>query len=1231
MDLPLDSPDLAPLAASLRHYDRRATLPLIAGLFTIPDLHPFTLRLEVLAHLAARHCRGRKVPRLADLNRWLGDLLPRSGYTRYEDPPPDVFVGNVMGPFGNHLLLQGTWIGNDIWLQEVIDAVYGCGQPCADAVQPVFALLRLGTALCERAGLVRWQGAPEQKAADFRLHSGHRVSERARYCLFMPGDLARLRLTPTDLEPFVLPDRQTATSAADGLERTPLVRAGDGLILALPTAVSVALRRYVLATLAHAGSLQTFEARLRNQQVDRVGFHLRSPLRADLLPPGFIAPRPPAGLPPLGLHAGRFDNDKYFVAVILHGDLDALIQHGMDAFSEPDDEAVAALEGFTVDVVERLLRFPHCRAGLVVTVSGGLGGSFAMRQPRLPAGWEQMFIGYSEFLHLIEAEDASLLRWWKLLRHKRVLAESGVRFFPGTDVGDLYAACAEYGYRLIPEDCPYPGNGYIVIDLDFARRFKTRRRQRHDQHCVQLPSGRFLRVARYHARAFWKRLESLPVYASFDLPIHGKLYGVIETPAGATWICHEGRYDDRDLTDLAYRIWDAFLFWLHPLLLALEQTIAEHRHPPRQIVFTLEGPWAPDDVQESLQTGGVILPRTTVNPEQSSVSMHLSPPFLAQFHRPENLAERLLLEAVVRGLATLRGPDTVVDAQALVADLMRGGDARQVHAFTPHHRHFLLSTIDPRKYRTLQQEDTARVWLGLASATGLGDADSPPRGVQACNAFLHRAVDVLVDAIGNELRAIDRRSIVELAYSNVEGLDQASFNWQYTSRAIAALYGHDGEAVTVASDEDEKRIHAKMAGRILVEMAVCSAPVEGGRPAAASDLDDLLARIDVLLRVAGMSEFVHDGLAEPVLEIHPNGEFVLPRVFIAEVMEQYRASLFGDQFHRAAGEYDGYYEPPESDENSPSDRFPSDLVLAFTDEYGLTPGQAIEAMNQLLDFAIEREQSVVTATVGELRGRLVEQAGLSGNEAQAFLNSFALWPRPRWDRPPKGYTKRDILPWHYKRRLSLAYRPLVRLGTDDAAPVVYGAMLLTHAISYLFNRLQSAELPQEFFHTDAMRTYQAARTDALGHAFNERVAQALRDLGWTCRIEVQMTTFGAAQTYGDMDVIAWREGDSRLLLIESKRLQPVRNANEAGNLYREFKGEGRDRLDKALQRWRWAGENLPTVLRGLALAGRALRPVELLVTSADVPLRYLPELPFATERIVPLVHLPRWLADGTAV
>lgn len=162
---------------------------------------------------------------------------------------------------------------------------------------------------------------------------------------------------------------------------------------------------------------------------------------------------------------------------------------------------------------------------------------------------------------------------------------------------------------------------------------------------------------------------------------------------------------------------------------------------------------------------------------------------------------------------------------------------------------------------------------------------------------------------------------------------------------------------------------------------------------------------------------------------------------------------------------------------------------------------------------------------------------------------------------------------------------------------------------------------QEFFSSDAMRSWLGGVSDRLGHNFNETVAGWFRERGLQARSCVNMTEFGAPEQMGDVDVLAWNPTDGNVFVIECKRLQFARTIGEIGEQLRKFKGEARDELAKHLVRSQWLLGHPDCVRQCIHLTHQDLIMVPFLVTNTFVPMQFVDGLPLPNSQIVPFSGL----------
>lgn len=439
---------------------------------------------------------------------------------------------------------------------------------------------------------------------------------------------------------------------------------------------------------------------------------------------------------------------------------------------------------------------------------------------------------------------------------------------------------------------------------------------------------------------------------------------------------------------------------------------------------------------------------------------------------------------------------------------------------------------------------------------------------------------------------------------------------------MIALYSTADNVFAVAQTQEEKRNHVALPARTILEMAICECPTSGGRQLSRWGLDEILAKAALLIEVATDSDAINSELVEPTVQLHANGEYTIDRSFYETVIRPFVSNYLREEFQGDASAYSKLYRRRKPAERTRADEiYSADFVNAFTMEFGLTPDEAVDGLAELMELAVECDSVVVQTTLGKLRERLLNRRSLSADACHAFVKTFGLFHRPAWDHPPAGFTKKDLYPWRFRRRLSAIVRPLLVFGEQDCAEVFYGAGALQLGFSYLLERTEQGQLPgKEFFTTTEMRRYIGTVNKERGHAFTKSVADTLRKEGWQARSEVQMTELGASAELGDIDVIAWKStGDIRL--IECKRLQLARTIAEIAEVCSRFRGEAKDDLDKHVRRIAWVNQHASNLERIIGFSPSKNRIDARLVTNIDVPMRYLVSLPIPVDKIGPLRHL----------
>ncbi len=1228
--IPLSSPELTSIAKFLEKYDLKSTISKLAGLLTSPELQANTIRIETLVHLAVAHCRGKRKPGMNEIRNWLNRQLGDTDIARLEDPVEDVFVTNVETPEGNRRVFEGIWESNDYFVQVVLESL-GSGrapQECQALLAPAFALLRLSDCIAERLGLHRWHIEPSAPKGTVRIAPATRLDERARAVTFTQEDLESLALNREALAPFILTDDDWQTLAGEStghssLEMHPLIDFGGELVLTLPHSVSPAIRQFVLSELRQMGYLQAFGDALGARQARQIEKDGLWELKGEA--ESLIPPEPDGQVPSLHAWLLKYDINKYLHVILLHDRLDWLEEQGLSSFMEYPEALRAGLEAYLNKVAD------HCRAlsdfaeGMTLLVMGGLGRGFALGFNEWPDQWRLSVIRISDLLMLAGELDRPITRYLKCIKQKEWAEGEGVYFQNINGDYNFYCFWRRLNYQLVPRDLPVNDGSMLSIGNDMVLPVREEIRNLVDPHVIRAGDGSYSAVMRFGRDAYFKSMQGRPIYASLGHLRAGVLAGAVETPRGPSWLLVIPREGDEQIRNLLYEMWSGFIGLYDRLVFEVEALHPEATAGAIEIHLNFSELVVSENYVEPQPGMAVGEPVVAVNLDQRTAEVKFPSDFLMHFQQPENTGERLVLRAIANGLVSLHqgvteGVDeTVLDG--LMSRVIGDSGMRVLHLFRTYYPIEHLLSRQSQKPIFLAHEDFVFSKLRLSEGCTAARPGTSITSKSECNEFLHRVVDKIWNQLREQLRQLDRASVIREVLRVHEAVIQDRDHWRRTAQAVLALYAPAEDVYAVAQERESDRNNVSLPARTILEMAICECPTVGGHQLSRWKLDELLAKAALLVEVAMDSDAVNSNLIEPQIGLHPNGEYAIDRSFHNTVIKPFLTAYFQEGFEEAAGGYTKLYRNKPPTERTRADEvFSAGFIRAFQVEFGLTPDEAVDGLAELMDLAVECENIVVETTLGDIRTRLIAVRGLSSYACEALIRTFGIFHRPAWDKPPSGFSMKDIIPWRFRRRLSSTAKPILLFGEQDDDKVFFGAGALRLGFSYLLERAERGHLPQEFFISDVMKQYIGAVNSERGLEFARTVADQLRQNGWEVRNEVQMTEFGASAELGDVDVLAWKS-TGEIQVIECKRLQLARTVAEVAEICRRFRGEAKDELDKHVQRINWIKSNPAGLQHIVGFSPDQARIDDRLVTNTHVPMMYLTSLPIRPDKIGPLKHL----------
>lgn len=1098
----------------------------LAGLLIRPENHTATARIETLIHWAALACRGEQLLTRRQLSQWLNVSVFKDPITELEGPVEDVFVSNVVTWFGNARLFEGRWQNNSDYVQVCIGALLRIMERAwvAETLRNVEAMLRLSEAVAERAEVARYmrtESKPREKiAVDVSTFAGS-----SDHVSFNHDELVASGVNPGDLDPFVFQNENAdlllgQTIGHTMLERQPLVRFRGRTIVALPTAIGAAVRRFVIERAKAAGDLRMFQSMCHQEQFSEVFLFGRAAWEIE-----YIKVLKHDRDDDLREFVGTFDGGGYVHLVFVPDDFGEIARDGILS----NHRINGIVQDRIRDRAACLAAEPDYRRGLTVLVHGGIGREFSPIWGGLPCGWHQLCLSAPDFMLLGNESEFTALRAWKLLQQVDDLKAKGV-VFPNLRGFLNLAAFAYYGdFELVPVNFTLAP---IFLHNDLILPLRHRVRVALDRHAVIAPDGEsWVNVQRQTTGIFLGETRGRPVFISLEQMAQHELLACVETAARPWWIRCIEPPESGWHHSIVFNILEMVLGWLVRLACLLEGRLSVLR--PGPVTYRFRFPNIETLVQSDLQSA--VMPATlSVAVEDGEIVIDCAPTYLRSFLGADNLGDRLMIAALVRGAYELSGYG--VPADRVIAELVQtvvGSDDARFFHMTPSHspQDMIYDVASLPRPRFLMPEDRAWSRLDLARRAGYESAPGPIPSIHA-RKILEKAVDAVWESVRVRLINLSRESVVECSLLNFVTIQKERRDWLRSSSAQLALYDN-AELLRVANERAFRRDTAGLACRIIAEMALCTSPYRAGSACTGADLDFLIAEVATLLDCANQSDALRYGLATQQPIMYPNGSFDFDLSSTQAI-----GSLLNEHGRRTllTGEVEGEVAGPG-------------FEAAFIAEFGLSMEQYGAFVLGVTSEALKQRGAHLWLRRNEVIPRLRE-AG-SGNPERAF-EVFALKPRARWDeRDPANAKRRDWYPWRYNRRLSILRRPLVQFSTDDDPVVLLMPSILAGTLDYL-QKASFGRLPDELFDSPEMISCIGRAADRNGHDFNRKVAQRLDELEWNTEQEVSLTQLGGEAELGDIDVLAWRLDSGLVYVIECKSLQFDRTCGEIGERLAEY-------------------------------------------------------------------------------
>ena len=1214
------------LCDSLRGFALDPVVRIVASMETVPGLHANTIRIEILLHLAVCSCKGTKQPTTPDLRKWAA-LLENSPMSTQEDPPEDVFVSYICTPDGGFRVYPGIFSNAEFILERLLLFL---GEKTnfpgfRDAYESVLELLKVSEAVGEDLGLLRYSGCNSLPGDSIQVPDEAEINKHSEAIVFGEERLSRQNIDLVRLKPFLFKQDAGNDFALNPLfgsplEHQPLFALDGGFLVASPSCLCRAAVAHILGVTPRLGGWADtfFEKENAEFFVNEVVRRLEVRALG-----GIKLPDAPESIPLLYPYVGQFDHGRAVLSFIVSSPISTGTD--LEEVESFTDNQVADFTKYVGECCAAIESIDGFCAGLILMAIAGVGRPVAFGVGDLRPNWRFFSSGLADWHTLAADRGFNAKRLWYLGLQQEFAEVANIHFINTAGLLNLYAFWKQNDFSLIPKEInPKHPRNTVWIGENFAQTLNIQLKATNDRHCCPSPDGKGWILLQREGPGLNPDLNTNLRYCDYEAAREGRLRGCVEHQAFAWWLEADIKPANPDSSNLLYRMWNCVFNWLERALPVLSS-----KHPnwiPRSIEFVLDFPGVDGwDLQSAIQPGEKLEPLDwNTDKEAAVVRLVFVESFLQKFYRPDNLAEREIVAAVLRTTAEVAGgTPSDSDIHECVENVVKDEGTRFFHVVKSPTLESALGGPENAEPALIPFEEIARVHLGLAYEV---DAN-PPQSItdtKQAKSFLDKTVAFLQDRVCSRLRELELMSIVSYSFVQLDELSRDKYRWSLSTRALLSLEENADWLRDRLRTEKARITIAEIANRALIETAVYSHNPKATEIISQTEHGSLLAEFAVMIELANHRDSIAYGFVPADLTIQPNGTLDYDDSFQEEVLQPYLKSRMDDKIEWDADAYDSYFGQPEAQEK-PRDEAPAEVVAfqrAFSDEFGFAYSVLDKVIEHFDELAVTQGRFGGSLSCQEIRWMLKEEVGLSDPQTKSFLEHFILPIRPSWKKElPLGCDHNDVLPWRYYRGLSVLVRPFVEVSRSPRQFAI-SAPHLHRWVRYLTHSISEGTLPAKLFQSVGMKSYLGSIADKKGHQFTEETANRVQEMLPDQRVEIKMTELGAPADpdLGDVDVFAWDQNSGLVLLIECKHLKTALTVRQVIQQLENFRGDTEDKddaLGKHQRRVEWLKANPNKLSQLTGIHPSNIRWLPLLVTSGRVPMSFVDAINFPREQVVP--------------
>ena len=437
------------------------------------------------------------------------------------------------------------------------------------------------------------------------------------------------------------------------------------------------------------------------------------------------------------------------------------------------------------------------------------------------------------------------------------------------------------------------------------------------------------------------------------------------------------------------------------------------------------------------------------------------------------------------------------------------------------------------------------------------------------NKICNDIVGFLYDKLKSNVSKFDPTGFYELLHFELE---QIIYSMMLTQRRYSydiACYPERAEKIDAEYNEINK---SSIAIKFLLEY-IAATPPSGELSLGEGDYEYMLTICSLIIEWAHNSDMFLYKMIDNDLEILRSGRIGLKKDRIEEL---------ANSNYIASRKRLNAISNPSVDLFTPQDTGSSaELDSAFEDEFSYTYTDLNICMLKLIDIGDTIKGDVKRMARDSVVELIEKDTAISKEKICKIIGDMSLSPRADYLTPPAGFSKYDILPWKFNRKLSFIRRPITLVNED----LIWGNRQLYHSLRYLYDLIAGSRLPAR--ENGKLKHYLGRLIDSRGNRFNDVVADKLRGFeslivdSKVKKINGQRIADLNGNDLGDIDVLVIVPSKKKIVVVEVKDFSFAKTPYEMHQQYLSvFCDEGGKLcyISKHKKRVAWIKEHIEDVV-----------------------------------------------------